>query len=267
MRQHALVAVSFARLAVQRQLEYPLFLANWLVLIPLQYFSGIWLLQILVSRFQPLAGWTYPQLAFLYGLGLLSHGLMIIFFTQTWALEEYVVRGELDRFLLRPLGVFFQFIVAHVNLIGLVDLLPAVVIFAYGCRRLGFAWSGGNVLRLALVLAGATLIRAALYTATGSLAFWAGRSRALVHLDANLLERSTLYPLSFYPGWLQWGLTFLLPAGFISFYPACDFLGQADRSALPLDLALWTPGAGVIAFAAARAVFQAGLRRYESAGS
>ncbi len=63
------------------------------------------------------------------------------------------------------------------------------------------------------------------------------------------------------------GLTFVLPIGFISFYPAADFLGQDDGSSLPLDVAMWTPIVGVLMFTFAIVLFRAGLRRYESAGS
>ncbi|MXX38780.1 MAG: hypothetical protein F4Y91_05580 [Gemmatimonadetes bacterium] len=75
------------------------------------------------------------------------------------------------------------------------------------------------------------------------------------------------YPLTVYPWHLQALLTFVLPLGFIGFYPACDFLGQSANTSLPLDVALWTPAVGAAMLVLALAVFAAGLRRYESAGS
>jgi ABC-2 type transport system permease protein len=83
----------------------------------------------------------------------------------------------------------------------------------------------------------------------------------------TLLHQGALYPLSVYPFLFQWVLTFLLPVGFISFYPACEFLGQSARSSLPLELALWTPCVGLVSFAVAHRAFRRGLRRYEGAGS
>ncbi len=267
VKHYTSVASCFARLAVQRQLEYPLFLVTWLVMIPIQYFGWAWMLKMLVDQFQPLAGWTFPQLAFVFGLGQLSHGLMVIFFIQTWGIQDWVIRGDFDRLLLRPLNVFFHFSVVYINFIGAIDLIPGSIIFAYGCRHVGFVWSAANIVKLALVIFGGMLIRGALYTVTGSIAFWTQRSRALVGLNLALLERCTLYPLSIYPYLLQALLTFLVPIAFISFYPACDFLGQDPRTALPLGLALWTPVIGVAFMLLAHAVFRTGLRRYESSGS
>ncbi|MFH0878424.1 MAG: ABC-2 family transporter protein [Lentisphaerota bacterium] len=267
VRHHLSVAAAFARLEILAQLEYPIFLISWLVINPLHYFGGIWMLKVLVDSFQPIGGWTFAQVCFLYGLGMLSHGLMVLLFIQTWSIDQFVVQGDFDRLLLRPLDVFFQFCVARINFIGLTDLIPGIAIFAYGCRQVHFAWTLSSTAQMALVVAGAVLIRAALYTACGSIAFWTKRSGPLVGLNLALLERTTLYPLTIYPHALQVMLTFLIPVGFISFYPACDFVGQDARSALPLDVALWTPVVGATFFALAHGVFRWGLRCYESAGS
>ncbi|SFT17084.1 ABC transporter permease [Paenibacillus sp. BC26] len=267
IRYHASVAYFFAKLAVQRQLEYPLFLVSWFLMIPLQYISGVWVLKLMVEQFQALAGWTFPQLAFLYGLGLLSHGLSVIFFIQTWHIDNMVIRGDFDRMLLRPMNVFFQFVVNYVNFIGFIDLIPGFLIFFYGCAQIGFDWHVINVLKLLGVVIGGMFIRASICTIMGSAAFWTKRSGSLVSLTLATMERTTMYPLSLYPRLIQLALTFILPIGFISFYPASDFIGQEDGFTFPVGLAIWTPVVGLLIFALCHFIFQSGLKRYESAGS
>jgi ABC-2 type transport system permease protein len=266
-RHYAIVFGFYAKLAIQRQLEYPLFLISWLLMIPTQYFSGIWMLKIIVDRFQPLGGWGFEELAFLYGLGLLSHGLVVVFFIPTWGTEFAVLRGEFDRLLLRPMNVFFQFVTGYFNFIGLIDLLPGVIIFAYASHVVGFSWDFGNIVKLALIVIGGTLIRASLYTIIGAIAFWTKRSRNLIFMAVATMERTTMYPLTLYPQVIQAVLTFLLPIGFISFYPAEQFLGKPNSLELPLGMAIWTPVVGLASFVVAYAVFRFGLQKYESAGS
>jgi len=60
--------------------------------------------------------------------------------------------------------------------------------------------------------------------------------------------------------------TFVIPIGFISFYPASAFLDH-DRFVLPFDLALLTPGIGLMFFGLSQLIFNRGLRKYESAGT
>jgi ABC-2 type transport system permease protein len=61
--------------------------------------------------------------------------------------------------------------------------------------------------------------------------------------------------------------TFIIPLGFISFYPAAGFLGKDSGFDLPLDLTVWTPIVAIIMFIITQLFFKKGMRRYESAGS
>jgi ABC-2 type transport system permease protein len=267
LKHYGSVAACFARLAIQRQLEYPLFLISWLLMIPIQYFSGIWMLRIVIDRFQPLNGWGFPELAFIYGLGLLSHGILVVLFINTWHMDSMVIHGQFDRLLLRPMNVFFQLVASYFNFIGLIDLIPGTIIFLYGAHLVGFEWSWINIGKLALVLAGAVLIRAALYISLGTIAFWTKRNASMVRFAESMLERATMYPLSIYPYVIQALFTFVIPLGFISFYPATDFLRMDSGFRIPLDFALWTPLIGIVCFALAQRLFGLGLKNYESSGS
>jgi ABC-2 type transport system permease protein len=42
-----------------------------------------------------------------------------------------VTQGELDRFIVRPLGIFFQFCFDKFNFIGFTDLIPGLCIFIW----------------------------------------------------------------------------------------------------------------------------------------
>lgn len=266
-KYHISVTTCFMKLAIQRQLEYPAFLICWAIGIPIQYLSGVWMIGVITQRFQPLNGWSFPQVAFIYGLSLLSHGLMVVLFIQTWNIEGMVIRGGFDRLLLRPMNVFYQFCVQYFNFIGLIDLITGIIIFTYGCKVSGFNWTLMNAVKILLVLAGAVMIRAAFYTITGSIAFWTKSSRSFVNLGEVLSERTTMYPLSIYPYAIQVFFTFVIPFGFISFYPASEFLGQSDLLVLPFGFALLTPVVGALLAIVAAKVFKMGLKKYESAGS
>ncbi|QYR21923.1 ABC-2 family transporter protein [Paenibacillus sp. sptzw28] len=267
LRHYYSVAACFARLAIQRQLEYPLFLFSWLLMIPIQYFSGIWMLKIIVDRFQPLDGWGFPELSFIYGLALLSHGIMVVLFINTWHMDHMVINGAFDRLLLRPMNVFFQLVASYFNFIGLIDLIPGTIIFLYGCHLVGFEWSAANIVKLILVIIGGVLIRASLFIILGTIAFWTKRNASMVGFALAMLERATMYPLGIYPYLIQVLFTFLIPIGFISFYPSAEFLHKANGFQLPSNLAIWTPVIGIVCFLLSQQVFKFGLKNYESSGS
>ena len=263
----ASVACYSAKLSLQRQLEYPAFLLSWGLMIPIQYFSGIWMLHVLSTRFEALSGWTFPQIAFLYGLALFSHGLQVVFFIPTWQIEWMVTNAGFDRLIVRPMDMLFQLLTRVVNLIGCIDLIPGTLIFLYGCLHLNIPWSMTNVLLLIVTVLGATLLRAGLYLLVNSLAFWTMRSGSLNSLILEIQQRGSMYPLSFYPWFLQWIFSLLIPVAFISFYPAADWLNVDVPRPLPVGISLATPLVGLLVFWIGTKIFRAGLKRYESTGS
>jgi ABC-2 type transport system permease protein len=270
LKHYVSYALYCLKLSVQLQMEYATYMVCWLIMIPIQFFSGFYMLRLLIEKVGALNGWGYPEVAFLYGLALMSHGFQDLLFIQTRNIEYMVLYGEFDRLLLRPIRVFFQFCFMNFNIVGFFDMIPGLVIFLYGCNLLHFVWSPLNILYLAAITFGGTLIRAAVYTITGSIAFWTKKSGMFVALNLSVFERTTMYPLTIYPLWFRMLFTFLIPLAFVSFYPVSGMLhiGYAVSFPLPLDLVIWCPLVGILFFAVARAFFHFGLRRkYESAGS
>jgi len=254
------------KLEIQRQMEYPSFLFAWLVANPAHFILGLVSIQIVIANFGSLNGWSFNQVAFLYGIASMSHGLSMVLFIQTWSIQYLVTEGEFDRLLLRPLNIFYQFSVMEFNLIGFTDLIPAVCILFYGCSAVGFYPSFLNVIKLLAAIAGATLIRGAVYLATCSIAFWTKRS-PFVELDNKVIYYTSMYPMSIYPMYFQIVFTYIIPLGFISFYPASELLQKSTDIILPGNLCLASLLVGIVVYIIGYTIFKKGLSRYESSGS
>ena len=103
------VTACVIKMAFMTIIEYPSNIAGWLISNPLQFIMGFAIIRFAVESFGQINGWSYGQLAFLYGLSVISHALSMIFFVQGWFMGYYVIEGEFDRYLTRPLGVLYQF--------------------------------------------------------------------------------------------------------------------------------------------------------------
>jgi ABC-2 type transport system permease protein len=169
--------------------------------------------------------------------------------------------------LLRPMSVYFQFCVHYLNLIGLTDMLPGIIIFIYGAISVGFRLSLFNIISVVCVIAGATMLRGGIYTLAGSVGFWTKSNRSLTTVVTRLGDISIMYPLTIYNRVVQSILTFILPLGFISFYPASAFLHKDSGFEFFGALPLWTLFFGILFMSLGRALFKAGLKYYDSAGN
>lgn len=254
----------YFKLAIQRQIEYPLFLVSWFLFNFLQWFTGYYFLRVLATQFHDIAGWTFPELIFLYSLSLISHGLVVIFFIQTWGIGRMIIRGEFDQILLKPMDSFFLFMVRNVNFIGIADLIPGVIVFVYACHLLHFQFTVLSTTKVVCVILAGVLIRTSMFLLANSTAFWSTNRNRLTVFVLEMIQRTTMYPLTMFPYFMQVALTFVLPLAFISFYPAIELLGKGQGmvSYSLLGLAL---GVGFILMG--YGLFNLGMRKYESVGN
>lgn len=270
IRYHVQVALCQIRLDALCSLQYFSYTIVWFFMIGIKAFSTFFVIQAIMNRVGLINGWNFPQVVFIYSLGLISHGFEDMFFIQNRGIESCILRGEFDRLLLRPMGVFFLFNTSTFNLVGFYDIIPGVIMFIYACGLLNFIFTPLNILYLLIITAAGTFIRGALLIVSGSVAFWTKKSEVLVDTDLVLMERTTTYPLTMYPKWFQMLFTFLIPLAFITFYPVSGLLRipLGQNFPIPPDMIILSPLAAVLFYMAAMALFKYCMKhKYESSGT
>lgn len=219
-------------------------------------------LLVLFTRVRALGGWTFEEALFIYGFFLIPFAL----FNATFAaLSEvgarYIYRGELDRVLVRPLGSLLQIQLELLRPQALNGVLLGVAVILVASARLEFVWTWPHVLIAVLSVMGAWLVYGGVYIAIASVNFWTQDRVGLFPIAYNLITFGR-YPMTIYPALVRFLLTFVLPYGFLAFYPAAGIMRDEFST-----LALLTPLVGLITFAVGLILWRFGLARYEGAGS
>ena len=261
------VMFTYMKMAVMCMLEYPAMMIGWLISNPIQFIVGFATIKFVVQEFGTINGWDYGQLAFLYGLSVMSHALSMIFFVQGWFMGWFVVEGDFDRYLTRPLSVPFQFFFTNINIWGLTDLVPGILVFTYGCIKVGFSFSLLNIVLIIAMLIGATCIRGGVYIMLGATSFYTRSTTDFGPFCQEIFDKTTMYPMSMYPETLQFILTYIIPIGWVAFYPTSALLLKNGMLASNIITVFLTLVIGIITTLVSMGIFKIGLRRYESAGN
>ena len=97
---------------------------------------------LLFSRFPHLAGWTFPEVVFLYGFSLLPYGLFNVLSLNLYEFaDRYLVEGRFDRILLRPVSPLFQVLFESFRLEALQEVVTGTVAVAHKAAALTKAGS------------------------------------------------------------------------------------------------------------------------------
>lgn len=220
-------------------------------------------LAVVFSRVKALSGWSFDEALFIYGFFLIPFALFNASFAALSDLGgRYVVGGELDRLLVRPLGSLLQVVLELLRPQALNGVLLGLVLVSIASARLGLHWSALDVSSALTGTLGAWLVYGGLWVGVASTSFWTQeRGMGLFPIFYNAINFSR-YPLTIYPAAVRFLLTFLLPYGFIAFYPAAGLLREEYAS-----LGWLTLPVGMVVFLVGILIWHKGLARYEGAGS
>lgn len=253
------------RISMQARLQYRAdFIMGLLNIIALNAIN-LGMIGILVYRFVDLNGWGIWELVFLYCLWLLGHSMYSLFFWHFWELEEYLVQGTFDQFLLRPASPFVQFLGREVQYIGFADMFVAISGIALAYVNLELHWGIAMWLFFFLVVVSGTVIETTLTLMMACISFWTGRSSMAVDLimEFNMLVQH--YPIDIFGSWFRVVVTGLIPVAFMNYYPALILLDKVNQ-----NVGWWvgylSPVVALLLVGMTAVVWHFALRRYSSSG-
>ena len=227
--------------------------------------SGILFLYLVFEQIPDLQGWSLEQLIFIYGFAQIPRGIDHLFTDNIWLVAwRLVINGDFDRYMLRPMNVFFQVIAEKLQPDALGELLVGTILVVYSAVKGVVVLDAVHIaLFVVSVLAGA-LIYTSIKLLFASLAFWIKRSGPFLQLAYEMAEFAK-YPTEIYAKALRFVITWVIPFAFVAYLPAGYFLGAGMGNHMGV-IAIECAIAAVFWFIA-YAVFQRGIRIYESAGN
>ncbi len=220
-------------------------------------------LTVLFGKISALKGWTFEQVLFIYGFSLLPLGLFNLVSINIYRFSEtYIIEGNLDRVLLRPVNPLAQIMFSSFGMGGLNELVLGTAVMVYAGLGLGLSLGVLDVLSLLLFAATASLVYMGVFLGLTSISFWIEDRMGLAPPVYNII-RFSRYPVTIFSPLVRIFLTFVLPFAWVAFYPATWFVGGPDYQ----RVALLTPVVGLITFGLGYLIWTRGIARYASTGS
>ena len=224
---------------------------------------GLALVFLLFRRAPEIAGWTFDEILFLYGFGLIPLALFNMVSVNLYFFGQlYIVEGKFDRVLLRPVHSLFQVMSEQFRLEAAGDALVGVALVVYAGSKIGLPFSPVQL----LIGVGAALCGFVIYLGVflilTCVSFWAEDRVGVIPPVYNMLTFGR-YPLDIYNPFIRFLLSWVIPFGFAAFYPSAKLLGHHEYDNVFLAL----PLVAAVSLALAVLLWNRGVRNYSSTGS
>ncbi|MEX1126079.1 MAG: ABC-2 family transporter protein [Acidimicrobiia bacterium] len=217
---------------------------------------------VLFESITDLAGWTLQEMVFIYAFYMVAISPMQILFDHIWQLRFQIEDGSFIKYYFRPLNMMFYYMSEMFDIKGIVQLVVGIGLLAYASAQLGIDWTLGNIGLLLAALLGASLVQIAVVVIAACTAFWLIDSWPVLSLSWRVREVAP-YPMTIFSGAFRFFFTFVVPVGFIAFYPSQMFLRPGTAPAFVYV----APLVGVLLFVLMYRVWARGVNSWSGTGS
>jgi len=231
--------------------------------------TGIDFVAILVmfSNVDELGGFGLGQIAFLYGATALCLGIGDLVVGNVERLGRHVRLGTFDAMMVRPVGVFAQVCANEFALRRLGRIAQGAAVLGWSLTVVDITWDPARVAMLGSMVACGTAIFVGLFVLGAAFQFVSSDASEVANAFTYGGNAMTQYPLTSYPSEVVKALTFLVPVGFVNWYPALFVLDVPDPFGLPEALQFASPVAALVLCILAALAWRTGVRHYRSTGS
>ena len=214
-------------------------------------------LAVIFSYTSTLGGWRPDEVLALVGVYFLVGGMIgLVIQPAMEHLIESVRTGTLDFALTKPEDAQLIISIQRVEIWKLIDIMLGFGVLITALVRLGEKVGGWQAAVFILMLLAGAVIIYSFWLILATLSFWFVRVENILVIFQSMYEAGR-WPISLYPGWLRYGLTFIVPVAFATAVPAEALTGRLNWETL-----VGAVGLAAVLFMVSRLFWRVGLRRY-----
>ncbi len=257
------------RIQVRSQLQYP---ASFI----LEVISGAIIMgfffvsfALVFTQFDDIGGWTLGEVAFVWGITEFSFGTMDMLFSgfDYDSFGPMVRKGQFDQLLLRPVNITLQVLGSRFVMRRMGKMMEGLIIFIFGLSRLTIAWTSLKILYIPILVISQVCFFGSLFIIGATTTFWTMERLEILNIFTYGGSEIMVYPMHIFPRPIRMVFTYLVPAIFMSYFPAVYILNKPDPLNAPGFVSFLAPILAALMMWLALRFWRFGIRNYQSSGS
>ncbi len=257
------------KIQIRSQLQYP-------VSFILEVLSGVFImgmffisLALTFTRFDNIGGWTLGEVAFVWGITEFSFGTMDMIFSgfDYDVFGPMIRKGRFDQLLLRPVNITLQVFGSRLVLRRLGRMIEGLAILIFALTRIQVSWTLFKAAYVPVLMVSQVIFFGSLFIIGATTTFWTLERLEILNIFTYGGGEVMSYPMHIFPRPIRLLFTYLVPAIFLSYYPAIYILGKPDPLNAPHFVYFIAPFIAALMYWLALKFWRFGIRNYQSSGS
>ncbi len=254
--------IKYLKVHFKKELEYRTsfclsFLAQFFV-----FFGYYFTILCLFDQFSNIKGFTLWQVLLTFGIIQFGFSFCETFFRGIDQFDHLIVTGNFDRLLLRPRNILGQVCCEEVSFIKFARLIQSLVVLGIAIWKVEVIWNFKKVITLVFMLLSSICIFLSILILSAAYCFLTVKGLEVRNVLTDGSKHLAQYPIGIFKRGFVIFFTYILPLGFVNYYPLLFLL---DRSTNPWLII--SPLITIFYLFPSIALFYLGIRKYSSSGS
>ena len=216
LRLYRVLVTQFLKTIMQSRVDFLIGLFGFF----LTQVMGIAFLYLVFQQIPDLQGWTLDQLIFIYGFAQIPRGIDHLFTDNIWLVAyRLVINGDFDRYMLRPMNIFFQVIAEKLQPDALGELLIGTILVVRSLAKGIVIVDGLHIALFFVSIFAGAVIYTSIKLFFASLAFWLKVSGPFLQIAYDMANFAK-YPTEIYSKGVRFLITWVIPLSAVS--PLCS---------------------------------------------
>jgi len=252
----------FMKVHFKSELQYKMsfilsFLSQFLV-----FFGYYFTIICLFDKFSNLKGFTLYEVLLTFAIIQFGFAFCETFFRGIDTFDNLIVDGTFDRLLLRPQNILLQVFVNEVSFVKISRLIQSIIILIIAVANIDVIWSIDKIITLIFMLFASVIVFLGIFILAASYCFLTVKGLEVRNVFTDGGKHMAQYPIGIFKKGFLFFFTYIIPYGFVNYYPLLYILGKTDNKLLIIS-----PLITLLYLIPCIIVFYKGVKRYSSTGS
>lgn len=226
------------------------------------FFTYYFTIIALFNKFSNVNGFSVYEVLLTFSIIQFGYSINEVFARGIDNFDKLINKGEFDRILLRPKNVLLQVLGYEIGFAKTCKVLQAITILIISILKIDIIWSFDKILTLTLMLISSCLLFFGIFLLSASYCFVTIEGLECRNIITDGGKHMSQYPIGIFNRGFRFIFTFIIPYGFVNYYPLLYLLGRVDNV-----IFVFSPLIVIVFLIPCFLTFNILSKKYKSAGS
>ena len=228
----------------------------------LVFFSYYFVILAMFTRFDNIKGFTMYEVLLCFSIIQFGFAFNEVFARGVDKFDDLIIQGNFDRLLLRPKNILLQVLCSNSDYIKVSRIIQALIIMVIALIKLNIKITLIKFITLVLMLISSIAIFFSIFVLAASYCFITIQGLEVRNVFTDGGKQMAQYPIGVFNKGFLYFFTFIIPYGFVNYYPLLYFIGKKSNI-----LYAFSPLIVLIYLIPCILIFNLGVKKYSSTGS